>query len=67
MYMPRYARHSALLHFHDYIPPHSDPNDKIYVHHRRHCHHTYKTTQPDVLAEVPEPHETDKPDINDKT
>ena len=55
--MPRFAHHAALLHFHDYIPPHSDPHDKIYAHRRRDRHHTYAVPQPDLKIEDPEPHE----------
>ena len=55
--MPRYAIQAAEKHWHSHIPPHSDPHDKIYAHFRRHTHHTYSVSQPDLKIEQPEPHE----------
>ena len=56
MYMPRYAHHANLQHYHSYTPPHNDKDDKMYVHRRRHTHHTFADNKP-IMNEMPEPHE----------
>ena len=57
MYMPRYAHHANLQHYHSYTPPHNKKEDKMFVHQRRHIHHTYKINVPET-NEIPEPHES---------
>ena len=65
--MPRYAHQAAHMHYHSYTPPHSDPGHKMYAQRRRHTYHTYGDNDKAIeKAEIPEPHETDKPDINDE-
>lgn len=63
--MPRQAYQSTMMHWHDYIPPHTNPDDKIYVHHRRHQHHTYTKPVGQTASEVPAPHPDGHPQIED--
>lgn len=60
--MPRIAHHSNLQHYHSYTPPHSNKDDKMYVHRRRHTYHTYQIDVPEI-NEIPEPHESGNTEI----
>ena len=65
--MLRYAHHANLLHYKSYTPPCKYNDQKVFVHRRRHTHHTYDIPAAEVPNETPEPHEDGDTKLGENT